>query len=45
MVEIHSVMENPLCAELDIWRNLACSNSAEGGVGWMDGRTRVSGLP
>ena len=41
---MHSMMENPFCAELAIWRNLACSNSAEGG-GKMDGRTRVSVLP
>ena len=37
MEEIHSVMDIQFCAELDIWRNLACSNSAEG-VG-MDGWT------
>ena len=42
--KIHSMMENPFCAELAIWRNLACSNSAE--VWGMDGWTyRVSGLP
>ena len=35
MVEIHSMMENPFCAELAIWRNLAGSYSAEGGMdGW-----------
>ena len=29
--KIQSMMENPFCAELAIWRNQACSNSAEGG--------------